>query len=438
MSSEKTGPFWQSASRDLARRINIGWWLECWTGWLMGLALAGATAVLVFRWMPVIELRWVWAALAGAGLVSALLAWAWARRSFETSDSARVRLEDALGMKARLSAAAAGIGEWPQPIASLPHPVKWRLERPLAVLAFGIAMLLAAAWIPVSQREIVKRRIIEKPSAVKDVEKWVEEVRKEKAVDEESLEKTEEKIAELLKRPAENWYEHGSLEAAGNLKDQTADQFRELSQNLAEAERAASALKSAGDSLPQAAKDALSKSLNSAAEGLKSGGMKPNEQLLQQLAQMMGKDAQGLSKEQLQDLADALKQNAEALKEALKNSPELKLAECQGSGDGDEDESGKPAPGGKGGGKKSDPNTLKRNETNLDTKKTEALTTEIDIKRLAPGDVLSVTDGKHDVDKSATGIKKGGEIQNAGDGGAAVWQNSLMPSEREALKRYFK
>lgn len=48
-------------------------------------------------------------------------------------------------------------------------------------------------------------------------------------------------------------------------------------------------------------------------------------------------------------------------------------------------------------------------------------------------------DGKHDVDENAyTGSKQGGTIQNAGDGGAAVWQNSLLPGEREALKRYFK
>jgi hypothetical protein len=194
-------------------------------------------------------------------------------------------------------------------------------------------------------------------------------------------------------------------------------------------------LQSAGDSLPQAAKDALSKGLNSAADGLRTGGMKPNEQLLQQLAQMGLKDAQGLSKEQLQSLAEALKKNSEALKEALKNSPELCLAECQGNCDKDGE---KAAPGGKGGGKKGAPLTMKKDETNLESKKTEALTTEIDIKRLAPGDVLGVTDGKHEVDKNATLAKQGGDIQNTGDGGAAVWQNSLLPAEREALKRYFK
>lgn len=433
MSSEKTGSFWQSASRGLARRINLGWWLEGWTGWIMGVGLLGSVALLMFRWMPVVELRWVWTSVGAVVLLGALITWLQMRPRFETAEAARIRLEDALGMKTRLSAAAAGVGEWPKPVENIAWPVKWRLEKPLGVLAFVVIMLTTAAWIPVSNREIAKKRVIEKPSAVKDVEKWIEEVRKENATDEKSLEETQEKIAELLKRPAENWYEHGSLEAAGNLKDQTADQFRDLAQNLADAERAASALQSAGDALPQAAKDALGKGLNSAAEGLRTGGMKPNEQLLQQLAQMAGKDCQGLSKEQLKNLADALKKNSEALKEALKNSPELVLAECNGNCD-------KPGkkPGGKGGGKDPSDLTMKKEETNLDSKKTEALTTEIDIQRLAPGDVLSVTDGKHDVDKNAIVIRQGGDIQNTGDGGAAVWQNSLLPAEREALKRYFK
>jgi hypothetical protein len=43
------------------------------------------------------------------------------------------------------------------------------------------------------------------------------------------------------------------------------------------------------------------------------------------------------------------------------------------------------------------------------------------------------------VDKNAyNGPKQGGAIQNTGDGGSAVWQNSLVPTEREALKKYFK
>ena len=82
---------------------------------------------------------------------------------------------------------------------------------------------------------------------------------------------------------------------------------------------------------------------------------------------------------------------------------------------------------------------MNSDETNLDTKKTETLKSQLDAERAAPGDTLAVTDGKHEVDKNAYhGPKQGGGINGTGDGGTAVWQDSLMPSERATLKKYFK
>jgi hypothetical protein len=219
--------------------------------------------------------------------------------------------------------------------------------------------------------------------------------------------------------------------------------LRQLAENLSDAERAASALQAAGDSMPQEAKDAVAQELASSALALRTGGIKPNEQLLKQLqqAQSQLQGGQGsLSKEQMQELAKQLQANAKALAEALKNSPELKLGECMGNclkpGEGDGD---KPGRGGITRGPGAAPLSFSQDETNLDTKKSEALNSQLDLQRMAPGDVLSVSDGRHHVDKiDYIGPQKGGAIQNTGDGGAAVWQNSLLPSERETLKRYFK
>lgn len=441
MSSEKPARFWQSATRSLARRVNLGWWLERWMGWVLGAALTGAVAVLFVRWMPLVELRWVWAALGGLVVFGAIIAWLTVRRRFESTEAARVRLEDALNLKTRLSAAEAGVGDWPQPVERIAWPVRWQWRRPLGVLGISAFMLTLAAWVPVSQKALAKQRVIEKPSAVKEVEKWMENLKQEQAAEEKSLDEVEKKIADMLKRPAENWYEHGSLEAADNLKDQTAEQLRQLAENLGDAERAASALKAAGDAMPQEAKDAVGRELASAAQGLRTGGIKPNEQLLKQLQQMAAAQGMGeLTKEQLEALAKQLQANAKALAEALKNSPELKLGECLGNclkpGEGEGD---KPGQGGINRGPGTAPLTFAKDETNLDTKKTEALQSKLDVARLAPGDVLGVSDGKHEVDKNAPAApQQGGTIQNTGDGGAAVWQNSLLPSEREALKRYFK
>ena len=452
MPPEKPALFWQAAVRSLARRVNFGWWLESWTGVVLATALVGAVAVLFLRWMPLFELAWAWYALGGVAFLGAFVSWYLVRGRFEGVQASRIRLEDALGLKTRLSAAEAGVGEWPSPPLSIAWPVQWRWQRPLTVFGISAMVLLLAAWVPVTQREAPKKRLVQEPTAVKEVKQWLDNIREEKAVEEKSVEEVEKKIAELLQRPAENWYEHGSLEAAGNLKDQTAEMLRELSQNLADAERAASALQAAGDALPQEAKESIARELASAAQAMRTGGLKPNEQLLQQLQQMAAANGLGnLSKAQLENLAEQLQKNAKALQDALKNSPELKLTECQGPGNGkgqgpgqgnkpgEGEGEGEPGRGGITRGPGTAPLSLKGEETNLDTKKAEALTSQLDPSRMAPGDVLTVTDGQHQVDKNAyQGPKAGGAISNSGDGGAAVWQNSLLPGEREALKRYFK
>ncbi|HSJ03459.1 MAG TPA: hypothetical protein VK956_13445 [Verrucomicrobium sp.] len=439
MAPEKSARYWQSATRRLARFVNLGWWLENWLTWIMAAALTGAVSVLLVRWLWASQLSWVWIGLSSVVLLGGAVAWFRVRGRFESEDVARVRLEDALGLKARLTAAAAGVGDWPARPDQMARTVLWRWQRPAIMLGLAVAMLALAVWMPMQSRAEAKKRVIEKPSAVKEVEQWVENLRKEQAVEEESLKEVEKKVAELLQRPSENWYEHGSLEAAGNLKEQTSEMLRELSENLSDAERAASALQAAGDAFPQEAKDAVGGELASAAQGLKTGGIKPNEQLLKQLQQMAGAQGMGqLTKEQLEQLAKQLQQNAQALQEALANSPELKLTECRGCKPGEGDKEG-PGKGGIDRGPGTAALTFKQDETNLDTKKAESLASQIDISRLAPGDVMGVQNAQHEVDKNSySGPRQSGGIQNAGDGGAAVWQNSLLPGEREALKRYFK
>ncbi len=359
----------------------------------------------------------------------------------ESVDASRVRLEDALGLKARLSAAQAGVGSWPQPMAGLSWPVRWRWQKPLTVAVITALMLTSAALIPISRGGIEERHAIEKPSAVKDVEQWVDQLRKEKAADEQSLQDLEKKMSDLLQRPSENWYEHGSLEAADNLKEQTQGQLNEMAENLADAERAASALESMGDTASPEVKNSLADGLANASRNLESGGVKPNQQMLQDLQHLKGADLNNLSPEQMKEMAKKLRENQEALKKALSQCQGLDTSQIpiMKEGNGKDGKKKVPGKGGLGGGKEEAPMAFKEDPTDLDSKKTEHTASDIDINRIAPGDTLAVTDGKHNVDKNAyTGPKQGGAIQNSGDGGSAVWQNSLVPAEREALKKYFK
>lgn len=449
MTTGNEAQYWQSMTRRVARQVNAAWWLEHWLPWLMTAGIAGSVTLLWLRWRAAGEdaERWLWVGLVAWVCVTMIIAWWWARRRFESPDTARVRLEDALKMKTVLTAAHEGIVPWPAERESIEWPLRTAWARPIAVVGFTVAMLALAAWVPIPAMAKAKQRTIEKPAALEDVEKWLEQLRKQDAADEESLKEVEEKVAELLQKPAENWYEHGTLEAADHLKEQTTDMLRDLARNLTEAERAAAALEAAGQALPKATRDALAEAMKSALQGMKSGDMKPSEELMKQLQGMSGEElASSLSPEQMKQMADALSKNKQALEEALKNSPGLNWEDMvsrapskgdgKGSGpDGSNEGLGK-------GGVNRGPGTgelgLKQDPTNIDSTKPEQLKSQVDLQRMAPGDLITTTDGKHKTDNSYGGPSASGAAAKPADGGAAVWQNSLVPSERQTLQRYFK
>ena len=104
---------------------------------------------------------------------------------------------------------------------------------------------------------MAKQRVIEKPSAVKEVEQWVENLKEEKAAEEKSLEEVEKKISDLLKRPRRTGMSTAAWKLPTISRTRPPKCCGQLADNLADAERAASALKAAGDAMPQEAKDAV-------------------------------------------------------------------------------------------------------------------------------------------------------------------------------------
>jgi hypothetical protein len=434
--------FWQRAVRRLSRRIHLAWWLEHWLSLLVPGCLLASVIILSLRFWRNLPLLPALIGLSSALLLSALAAFFLARRRREPLAATRARLEDALSLHSRLSAAAAGIGPWPPRRPDLPLPLSFLPGRPLAMAAFGAALLAAALLIPVSRRPPDAPRLIEPPSALQDVRTWIDEAKKNHAVSQDSTEQVEEKLAELLQRPAQNWYEHSTLEAADHLRDLTASDLQQLSQNLAQAERSASALaaSAAGAGLPQAARDALQQQLQSASQAMQNGAMQPGGDLMDALQNLDTSQLSSLSPEQLKKLANQLAQNQQALQQALKNSPSLDLSNLPegrlGEGEGQNESPGQGAPK-RGPG--SAPVTLASQDTQLGSTKIESLQNPLDLSRLATGDALSVTNGAAKIDpKDFQGPQQGGATASPGDGGAAVWQNTLIPAERETLKRFFK
>jgi hypothetical protein len=314
------------------------------------------------------------------------------------------------------------------------------------MVASGAALLSASLLIPISRSQPEEPRVIEPPSALQEVQAWLDNVKKNDAANPESIEQVEEKMAELLQRPAQNWYEHASLEAADHLRDVTAADLQQLAQNLADAERATNALaaSAAGSGLPQAAKDSLQQALQNASQSMQGTGMQPGGDLMDALKSIDPSQLSSMSSDQLKDLAKQLAQNQQSLQEALKKSPNLDLSNIpegrpgKEEGEGEGDKQG-PGGGGPSRGPGTGPVTLASDDTQLDTNKIETLKNPLDLSRLATGDALSVTNGTAKVDpKNYQGPQQGGATASPGDGGAAVWQNTLIPAERETLKRFFK
>ncbi len=83
------------------------------------------------------------------------------------------------------------------------------------------------------------------------------------------------------------------------------------------------------------------------------------------------------------------------------------------------------------------PLTLEEQESQLGTNNREAVTNP-DLSRATPADLIGLGQDKHEVDKTPTGPRAAGAINNEGQGGEQVWKESLLPSEKEALKKFFK
>ena len=434
----ESASFWQATATRLAREINLGWWLAGWLPWAVGVGLVGTFAILATR------LRggspgWVWTGIALLLGAAAIVAWQRNRHRFETTASARVRLEEALGLKARLTAASAGVGSWPDrpAVQALAWPVRWRWERPAVWGAVVAALLVIAARLPVADARSARKHAIERPTDARVVDSWLDELAREQAVDERSIERVRQRIAELMERPDEKWYEHASLEAAGTLKEQTAAELRELAENLAKAEQAAAKLREMTDAVPQKLREALAKDLKLAALALELGDFKPPADLAEMLRNLQGRDLGRLTPGECRGLCKKLSENRESLRKALAESPEFSWEDFAVLGDGeDEGENGRPGQGGLSRGRGDAELTLGA-ENDLGTKRKERVTQPLDPDRAAPDELLAVVEGEHEIDKEAyTGPQAGGTAKK-GNGGTAVQVDNLLPGEQAAVRRFF-
>lgn len=431
--------YWQRRTALLRAQVNAGWWLSAWLQGVLLVAIGGAFAVLWTRWQHEAAVPVVWQGIAGALAVAALAAWWSARPHFESAASARVLLEDAAGLHARLTAAAAGVGPWPARPADGDRrwPVVWRWRRPLALATVVTTMLAAATFVPMATARGIARQVIEKPRDAAVVERWNEALRRDAVIDEASGEAIDRRIADLLERPRDRWYENSSLEAAATLREQTAADLDALARNLDAAREAAARLAAATDGGSAADKAATAAALAAAAERLAGAALRPGTPFDR------ARLGAGLSAEQCRDLAASLRDNGQRLRAALAQAGGIELTfveskqdapcnACQGCRMGGPCDHAHVSRG---------PGATDNRFTDREQRSSarpEQLGVKPDADRAAPGQLLGVVDGDQTPEPEAfTGPQAGGAVADPGAGGSAARVDDLLPGERDTVRRYF-
>lgn len=441
---------WTRLARGVSRRVNLAWWLETLLAPLIISSLAGACLLLFLRReFPATP---SWQLAGGVAAVLTLVAgivWLAARRRFETPDQSMVRIEAAMHLRNRLSAAKAGVIPWPDAPAEVDAGVRWNPKRFCIPTFLSLAVLAASLWIPLSSPASTKTPP-EEPLSWQEIASDLDRFEQEQVVEKPYIEEVRKQLEELRSRDEEEWFSHSSLEASDELKRKHEAEKLRTERDLTRAEKALQGLQQK-DASP-AERERLQNEFEQAVQGLQQGAMKPNEKLLEQLKNMDPGQLGQLSKEQMQQLQDSLKKNAEGLcnkpgdgqgDEWLDELMSGDGQKGQGKGEGQGEGNGKDGePGGDGLGKGgpgpgggSDPDVLGERSKDVDPGKNEALQAK-DLSRSLPGDLLELQDGEHDVDKTPTGPKAGGTAKDTGIGGDRVWRDSLDPSEQRALKRY--
>lgn len=448
---------WEFHARKVALKVNLGWWMQGFSGPLLLTSLLGTVALLLIRReYPLMPLWQSFAGISAVVLIVALMTWVWTRRYFEKPEQSMVRMEASMNLCSGLSAARAGVGPWPAAPDRVDAGLRWNWQRVLIAPLAALLLLLAGNFIPIGKL-ITASTTPDEPLARKAIESSLDQLEAEKVVDQEYIEEVRKKIEELRAQDPDQWFSHAAMEATDHLQKEHKAETQRLQRDFSQAAKALGNLEK-NPQMNEKEKARLANEFEQALDGMKNGAMKPNPALLEQLKQLTPENLGKLTPEQMNQLKKNLQENAEKMKDAGQEgegagddwSDELladgthpndqKKGKGQGQGEGEgedgESEDG-PGKGGVSRGPGHDPNLLGQSSQQLETGKNEGLQSQ-DLSKTIPGDLLELQDGRHEVDKNATGSAQGGDVSETGKGGDRVWRESLDPHEQKALKKFFE
>jgi len=434
---------WLNLAGRYRRAFNFAWVLHAARYGFVALASLLGLLILIERsW----ALEWFgiqspWLVL--VPLLAVLPGYFTVRRNFIDVAQALVAIEHKLVLHNALSCANLGLSDWPEFRMTTRKLWQWRLWPSLLCLLLSSGMVYAALRIPRHHDEL-PASISEMPLAWQKAGSNIEQIRQSGVVDNSSLQNYEQKLSALQSLPSQQWYDHSSMEAGDNLEQQQQLQLQQLHAGL----------QKTGKSLQSLLEDPNTQNrqdLQQAIDELQQMGLKPNAELLDKLKQLPNEQLD-LNKEQLEELQQALAENADKLKplmDAMKQHAQARPAEAADpdgqpqAGQG-EDPQQQPVPPNGGlqmqpGHSDSPPDNRPQNSappTDPIKPTTQKLLTPPDLRRASLGDLLETSSHLPETAPTPAGGSAGAQMQQGSDTRHQK-QSTLHPDEQQALRRFF-
>ena len=440
---------WRKLASKVSSKVNLAWWLDKLSTPLLIAALAGACLILIAR-RELTDFSWFYPSIIGSIILISIGLHSWwrAKGHFESPDQALVRMEASMKMCNKLSAARQGLTPWPAVPEVLNDGTRWHWPRLLSPPVAALILLGASILLPVSNRSDAGDLPLDEPQAWKDLTSDIEALTREETVEQDYLEELEERINQLREQSPNQWYSHSSIEATDALREMHQGELDKLERNLRRAEQALDSLQENSGEVSDYARERMLDAFNEALGQLEQGKMKPNIELLEKLRSLDPENLSQLEPQQLEQLRESMRQSAKNCAqcqggngkslsqdgEASPNSLDDLLNEGSDISQLQESEGGK---GGIGRGPGSAPGLLGQVSPEVNSGTLEGLESG-DLSKSLPGDLLELEDSRHNVDKTQVGLRAGGNVDNESEGGSRVWRESLLPSEKSALKDFFK
>ena len=400
-----------------------------------------------------------------AGLVPCLVAAAWLtiRR---VPDHSRVRvLLDREGECGGLlmSSDSLEIGKWQDAIPEVAIPrLQWQSRRLLVLSFAAIAFLIAGFLAPVRSAAVVLENPLNVAREVEETEAKVELLKEEEIVTQEEAESFESQLDALEKQargdePARTWEALDHIQDSLVKKtDDAVERMAQANANLASAEALSEALANDGSELDSKLMAEAMKELSNQVEQGKTG-TKGDKPIPSDLAE--GLKSGSLSKEQLKQLAEALKGQKGSINESLKKLRErgmidlkkLKGAQEAGKSNSEglaeflkehgKDRSVREAMGewGRGGvdrGRGDAPMTWTDPSSERGAKFKEEALPPASVDALKESRMMGLSSEAPQVEKNKT--SGGGALAGTKAGGGSGVAQTVLPRHRGAVKRYFE